>query len=509
MNEIVKKALNRGAPIDTPITFDLHELIVALEIPKIYEDYKKCCNEVISQISNIIDIFGGSFILPTHVTISIGENNAKELRFSGENFFFAVAYLLTGLDFDKLMDIYDDFSKFDDLKKDILQITSPAELNRKYPTLYHLYTEQVECNENLLELERMANDRDISIQDKLAEVGRITNNFKSMYSDFDLKREQQFAKDFTLTLFLERMMRAIDRILANAEEIFNIYYGHTIDINCLTPEDEDKFNLYIAAKFVNMIETQEDKQRYLFYLTNYFKENVETQVKRIKIKVGGRKVTPISLYERYKTILVNNPELLAVNFTYADFRDMTKEEIEEFIVEYLKELSANWELIPHDDTSIERTVRTIAKRRVRNLTEEERKIREKKLIDLYMRKKKFWDSTDPYFRIKGKKTFDGYVGYIYANALVALEKYYDDVEKTKIADGEAIYFIGMKDFYELSQLPKMYLMASPLVRRVIHKGAWEKKALKYINQKNSSVSPAEETKKLMLEDKVSINEKKL
>ena len=37
-----------------------------------------------------------------------------------------------------------------------------------------------------------------------------------------------------------------------------------------------------------------------------------------------------------------------------------------------------------------------------------------------MTKKEFYDSTDPFFIIKGKNTFNGYVGYIYPNGKVIL-----------------------------------------------------------------------------------------
>lgn len=153
----------------------------------------------------------------------------------------------------------------------------------------------------------------------------------------------------------------------------------------------------MAAKFMNKAEEAEvyDKQRYLFYLTNYFEENVETKVTRVKMKINEKKVTPIMLYQRYKKLLVDNPDLLAVNFRKNDFQDMSRKEVEEFIVAYLSELSANWELIHSDDTSIEKSVRDIARRKYRNISLEERNQREKKLVDLYMDKKKFYDQTDP------------------------------------------------------------------------------------------------------------------
>lgn len=357
----------------------------------------------------------------------------------------------------------------------------------------------------------MLDDEKVPLDFKLQNLSRITNGFKELYSDFNLKREQQFAKDFTLALYLERLMQGLERMLDYADEIINIYYDYTLNLETFNQEDEDKLNLYIAVEFMKEIESDDvkSKQRYLFYLTNYFRENVETQVTRVKLKLDGTKVTPMTLYQKYQKLLVENPDLLAVNFSYNDFRDMSQNEIEEFIVAYLAELSANWELIPSNDTSVEKSVRSTARRKYRNLTEQERKQKEEKLMHLYMEKKTFYDQTDPYFRIKGKQTFDGYVGYIYSNSLVILEKFYDNAEKAKIADGEAIYIISMEDFYDLSRHSKSYLITNHLCKRVIHKGRWQEKVLHYINKKDNPVSPVGETNRLMKDNKVFMIEKKL
>ncbi len=143
------------------------------------------------------------------------------------------------------------------------------------------------------------------------------------------------------------------------------------------------------------------------------------------------------------------------------------------------------------------------------MSEEERKHTEDRLLNLYIQKKTFFDGTDPYFRIKGKQTFDGYVGYIYSNSLVILERYYKDVEETKLTENEAIYILRMQDFYELSKHSKLYLMASPLCKRVYHRGLWQERVLEYINKKENTINPVEDTQKLILDKKVRIEEKKM
>lgn len=511
MNQIFTKALNRGVPIDTPIMIDIYEFIQLFDTDDLSDDYRRATLDIISKISNIIDMYGGDFILPTHAIISLDEDNSKVLRFSSECLFLSILGLLEGLDFNEVLAIYENKDKYQEFRSQVLNIKSEEELKQKLPRIYDLYIDRQKCNVNFIELENLVNDKNVSLECKLDNVSRMTNNFKECYSNFDLKREQELAKNFSLQAFLERMVKALDNMIINYEEIINIYLSHTLDISNFNPEDADRLNLYIASKFMDEIELAEpqDKQRFLFYLTNYFKDNVETQVTRVKMKIDNKKITPINLYERYKRVLAENPELLAVNFSNNDFQDMNQEEIEEFIVAYLSELAANWELIPSDDTSIEKSVRNAAKRQYRHISEEERKEREAKLLNLYMEKKKFYDQTDPYFRIKGKQTFDGYVGYIYSNSLVILEKFYDNAEDVKIADNQAIYIMSMKDFYDLSQHSKSYLIANHLCKRVIHKRNWQERVSKYINKKSPKDSPTTDTKKLILDNKVIVKEKKI
>lgn len=510
MNAILKSVLNRGAPINTPVMFDLHEFFGILDNEEVYKDYRKNIVNIISELSNILDYFGGTILLPTEAVISMSDTNTKELTFPGVNLHLNISEIFYDVDVDEVLDACDHPEKFQELKKKILAIKTPEELKAKMPRLYDLYNEQQTACNNLLELENLVNDPRVDFEVKIRNLSRITNGLKELYSNFDLKREQEFAKRFSVPVYLERLLNGIENLLNNIEEVTAIYQSGTLELNSLTEEDKDKIDLYMAAKFLEKIEEVEKnkKQRYLFYLTNYFKENVETRVKRVKIKLHGRKVTPINLYERYKEIMVENPELLAVNFTSSDFRDMTKEEIEEFIVAYLADLSANWELLPPDDTSVEKTIRSIARRKNKKLTPEEIKARENKLINLYIEKKNFYDSTDPYFRIKGKNTFDGYVGYIYDNSTVILERFYENAENKKIASNQAIYVMSMSDFYELSRHSKTYLITHELCKRIIHKGAWQDKVRKCIKRKSEEENPSVETRKLIDANKVLVNEPK-
>ena len=513
MNDILKKALNRGAPIDTPIMINIHDLLKVLQNGELYNDYRENIADIVSGISNIMGMYSGNFTLPMYATITSDEYGRRELRFSGENYYETLIELLRGkmnnMTDKEVEKVITDKEGFQVVKEELLSINNKNDLQEKYPRIYELYEEEIESNRNFLTLDEILKDENTPFEVKLNNKARIINNFTKFYSNFSLERELMYARSFSLKTYLERMANAIERYIANAEEIINLYYTHKMNMESLKTSDIDKLNLYIAAEFVNKIEKvpKDEKQRYLFYLTNYFKDNVETEIKRVKIKFKEKNINPIRLYEKYKKVLLENPELLAVNFKETDFKDMTKEEIEEFILEYLKELRANWTLIPENDNSVEKTVRKIAERKYRNISLEDRKKKEAKLMSLYMSKKNFYDKTDPYFRIKGKNTFDGYVGYIYSNGIVVLEKFYDNVKTGRIAENEAIYIINMKDFYELSQYSKTHLISNHLCRRVIHGKGWQDRVLKHIN-KETNKDPSIETTKLIEDKKVYVKKKK-
>lgn len=509
MNDILRESINRGAPIDTPVLISVTDFLQIFDNKDLYKEYREAIKGAIAGISNIAEFHVGEIFIPTHATVTLGENNTKELRLSGENIFLSICEIFYPMDLKEIIDICESNKTFNTFKESVLKISTPEELKRKYPRFYELYISQIEFNKGLKQYEDIINNPEASFQTKM-EYSKVTKEFLTeLYPNVNLDRELEYMHSFSVSSFIERIFNVIIRVLNHAEEVVNLYESIIVNLNSISPEDKDKLDLFIAANYMRFAEAIKDntKQRYLFHLTNYFKENVENKVTRVKIKIDNHKVTPITLYERYKNILVNNPDLLAVNFSSTDFKDMTSEEVEDFITSYLADLSANWELIPPEDTSIEKCVKKFAERHYHKLSPEEQKIKRQRLLNLYMEKKNFYDSTDPYFRIKGKNTFDGYVGYIYSNALVVLEKFYSNVDESKIAENEAIYVISMGDFYELSQHSKTYLIANHMCNRVIHKKGWQERVLAYINRKTRGNNPADDTHKLMDEKKITLNEK--
>ena len=250
--------------------------------------------------------------------------------------------------------------------------------------------------------------------------------------------------------------------------------NNPIDLSKISHFDKEKIDLYIANQFLLFAEnaTLEEKQRFLYHVTSYFlsDENRKTDT-NLKIQCGnvnnnefqvnesGYEITPKNLYDRYKKLLIDNPTLHAIDFRGVDFSNMNLCEVEDYMNEFLNDLSANWEFLPKDDRTVEKNVLdNIVKSSNKEENEKKKKLDRERLLDLYMEKKEFYDSSDPFFRIKGKNTFDGYIGYIYSNGKVILEKYYENSNTSRLAYGEAAYVMDIDKFYSLSRLTKTELI---------------------------------------------------
>ena len=138
---------------------------------------------------------------------------------------------------------------------------------------------------------------------------------------------------------------------------------------------------------------------------------------------------------------------------------------------------------------------------IEHKTEEEKRRKQECLLDLFMEKKEFYEQTDSFFRIKWENTFYGYTGYIYPNGKVILDKFFENTETVKVADGQAIYVMNFEDFARLSALPKSELIENPACRRIVHAGDWQRRVQNEINSEPMN-KPEIELQKLQQEGKI-------
>lgn len=498
MNEV----LNKSVPIDTPIIINAGDLIEIFQNKEMKENMCNILKQSTSYISNLCNLYMADKLDTRFFTVSMQEDGNKILTLSVENYYMTFHGFLKGSDFEnKFFNVVKDNNTFISLKNDLKSIKNEKELRRKYPALYGFYKEELEVSKNLLELDRIMNDKSRSFIDKMTTRKTIMDNFKEYYPNYNIDKEMEEAKKFNFNTFINKYINLLEVLRNNEEEIINYLPKNIININSISNEDVKKLELYIASLFIDKLEYAEieDKQRYVYYLTTYFSENKNNET----IKYAGKKISRIKLYEKYKKIMAENPKLMALNFKREDFTNMTVEEVEEFMNEYLSSLSASWQILPQNNlNNIENKVIKSINNQTKNLDKEEREKKKKDLLELYLEKRNFYDSTDPNFRIFGINTFEGYIGHLYKNGLVILEKFYDNVKSTKIADNEAIYIMGMDEFYYLSKKSKKDLIDNKLCKRIYHRGSWQDRVQSEIDKVNTKIDTVKETEKLIAKNKI-------
>ena len=533
-----KQALNRGVPVETPVSLfysDLYNLcdnkskfskVVDKEFEKLYK-FVMGENTKLGdmQLFQTMMVTTDSNTLDKNICFSFsGIISSIYINFNIDNMYYDM--VINHKDCTKFMsiDLKDFIEKCNEKKSDLRIISKEKTLKREFPALYKLYLERKEkvdfynnCSEILENPERYGLSK-LQARIKVFEFLKKNN----IDENTNLDEEIRNAQNFSLENFCLDCAETLEYITSRILEIKAYLPNNPIDLSKISHFDKEKIDLYIANQFLLFAENAPlgEKQRFLYHVTSYFlsdeNRKTDTNLKiqcgnvnnnEFKVNESGYEVTPKNLYDRYKKLLIDNPTLHAIDFRGVDFSNMNLCEVEDYMHEFLNDLSANWEFLPKDDRTVEKNVLdNVIKSSNKEESEEKKKLDRERLLDLYMEKKEFYDSSDPFFRIKGKNTFDGYIGYIYSNGKVILEKYYENSNTSRLAYGEAAYVMDIDKFYSLSRLTKNELitMDDSVCDRIIHKGNWQQKAQNVINQAGDFFQTAKEVKKMVKTNNVEL-----
>lgn len=322
---------------------------------------------------------------------------------------------------------------------------------------------------------------------------------------------QMLDKNFEIDVeaLVNRYVSVVEVLIKERERVKTYLNSHEVDISAIEIKEE-VLELFLAERFLTMAEQVDDdliKQRYLYYVSYYFNNNQDKINSDLRIEIPelyndnfgegmlcnqARDITPCDLYLRYREFLIKNPKVQIVDFDKKYFEGFDLNDVEEFMNIYFKDLRANWDFFDGTDDSFDQVVISDIVDGDKNRT----KSSQEHLVELYMAKKEFFDLSDPRYRIKGKKTFNGYIGYIYPNGKVVLEKFFNNSDKSALSDGNAIYVMDIVNFYELSQKSKSTLIAENLCHRYVHRGNWQEKVAREINSQES-FNPTGKVKELM------------
>ena len=505
--DVISEVINKGVPISTPIQIRCGDLLEICDNPKllrenINEEFKKYLKFLNKDYKKTdFDIF---------LTMSLSIN-PKTLE---KNIIFSIDGLITSLVYnlnfnnacnDEVIESTTMTLNFSSLKQkveELRKVANEQKLKKGFPVIYNSYKSLEEVRRKIEIMKRKYNIKqsnpdliDFLINEELKQIGLNLSieQFKMVYSLNII----QYCKD---------VAESCENIINHILEIKEYIETHPLSLNNVGI-DKEKLELYFTYRFIKELEIEENdnKQNYVYYIADYFRENsirkgsdspkiridaVSKDCMGLNIKdAEGKEITPKLMYLRFRDLLLENPELKPINFNDVDFSGMSLDEVNTFVTDYLKTYTVNWEIIPkgkYDEKAYE-----ILKKAKHSEVDYER------LKQLFMEKVMFYNELDPFMCIEGKKTFDGYIGYIFSNGIVVLDKFYDNVEKGKVSKGDAIYYMKIEDFYKLSHFPKRELMKMPEVGRIVHKGNWMETIRNIINQSGDGMKTSAETKLLI------------
>lgn len=525
MNTLTE-AINKGVPVETPITLSTNDILKICKNKRRLEsiikiNFKKYMEFLKTKTSTEdIEIFN------TLGIITDKDSLEKKFCFAPSGFAASIFVNLNVDNICRTQEIEAPIMSFtqEELERYIQekanprleklsQVQSEKELRKEFPAIHLKYKEQDRLVRQIAKSLKELKQSNASILTKLQVNKQLIDSLNLL----GIKNEEELQQShgiLSIENFCTRYKKCLQGLVDNTQEIINYMVTYPINLDQLSQEDSEKISLYVANQFLRTCEMVEekDKQRYLYLITTYFNEDrqrktddktsivigkVENDAMGLKSK--GHRITPKQVYERYKQLVIEHTELHIVDFDTIDFSGMSLQQVEEFMIEYMKDLKANWEIIPNSQMGKE--VSTYFPKNSSNLSEEEKQRRKQKLLDLYIDKKEFYDSTDPFFRIVGKNTFEGYIGHIYTNGTVVLDKFFENQETGRVANGEAIYVMNISDFYRLSNLPKQELIYNPNCKRIYHSGDWRERVKEKI-EGNNTTKTAEELKCLIKSGKV-------
>ena len=546
MANSLKNIINRGVPVSTPLLLRMDDLI---SISNNKSDSREKILSLYKEVLNYLSSYFGNYVarIPASMRIYSDPNTLeKSFGLDIEQFLFMVVYSLNAygndrnnkqgslsfidIDFEELVNT--DFELLKNRIEILRSLKDPSQLKKKFPTLFKQYKDWQLCYKNVLGLHKLLLKTGFYSNYKtLEQKMKILSDLKKHDIDVDLDELEELVEDahkFSFDSFCKDYANIFENILENYDNIKEYLANYTVNCDDLDI-DEENFALYIAFLSLMFAETAQDdstKQAYIYYVVDYFnsdesrKTNNELSI-NIGVNDGDEElsstdmqigitsliegsdidVTPAWLYEFYCNFLKNNPEVKALNLSDVDFSGMSLEDVDRFMTEYLKDIKANWDILPEDDYD---DVMDYDKSSSTKTDSTKYEVSEERVLEMYVEKKEFYGSTDPIFRIKGKNTFNGYIGFIYANGKVVLDKFFEDVESRQLAYGEAIYIMDIKDFYELSQYPKRDLIASPKVDKIDHRRGWQEKARNEISTGGNAKEVKDTIKQLKKTNMISV-----
>lgn len=367
-------------------------------------------------------------------------------------------------------------------------IMYPKQFKKQYPYLFEMY-ETVKNGVTLINALKISTNK----MKKDAVLVEFLKRWGGTEAEW-----MEYSNDFSLEKYVNDIADMYELYFNNLGDVFNVIGKTPIYFTKSCNIDEKKLSL--LAAFCSLVSSNidsldiNDKQKYLYYVASYIKEYKNKQkgetLKVIDISKNVKSLsqkTTISydyISKCFSDLLVDNPELSFIDFSRDYFSGMTNDEIEKYMESYLNDVRLNWDFLPPGDDTVSNETFSLIQEESKKHKEIDEEAFKQHLIELFMEKKSFFESSDPFCVLKGKGAFSGYVGYCYSNGKIILDKYYENDKKKKLAFGEAIYVMDLFNFYALSKMSKRALISGNLCKRYYHRGEWKERVKEEIESGN-------------------------
>lgn len=248
----------------------------------------------------------------------------------------------------------------------------------------------------------------------------------------------------------ERMVRERHRY---RDKISTVSYNHEFRNNL----DMDKFYMYVMYEYLNAAEKSrsiEETENYLNLVKRYLKSNVKKDV----------------------SITTDNSVIVNINTIREKLQIL-----EARLQEEKNPCMVGWDILP--EGGVGKGVRRVSPPRTMAMSREKLE----KLRQIGEEKKAFYKKNAPLQEVIGLKEYKGYIGYIYPNGKVILDRMYNP-DAPSTATGNGIYIMDVELFEALSGLKKAVLRKDPKVGIMYHNSTWQERLKKIIDEPETEES---------------------
>jgi len=374
-----------------------------------------------------------------------GEHIIGFIRPSYDDFLRKIMLFLGASTKDRIQDNEELTQKLLNRVERLKQVRTESELKEEFPYLY----------DDLIQGRKFIND-----------IEKMMQKYPEEKSEYERERHYYYSC---------ALKRRLDRFIETQSEFYTRLINHRKDYQNLIRTKS--FNGYLSRNF--------DINKIAMYTVHTYLKICEATSKEEIIK------DYLPLIEKYQTSNYDKSVSLRTNDNSIINWEMLETRIKNLEKRMnSKEALAEWELVP-EGRDYSRVGKTNNSSRQITMNQEEINT----LIEAGERKRTFYESTPYELKVIGLLRYKGYIGYIYSNGEVLLDREYID-DRPKSAKGDAIYHLKAADFETLSRLDKTVLRNHPKVDRIIHSKNWEEKARMIVNQENSE-KEKEEAKQLI------------